>query len=148
MNDDVVVLTPLDEAWLGAVEIEFDLIRCDGDSSGLLQLLDSTDGEVGYTDVSYESSVNESLHRFPRRTVVEGESPVNDLLLAVLLSRERDGPVHEIQVEVVEFEILESLSKLNLDLLGSVERVPELLDFVQHLPTTRNDASHASKRRY
>lgn len=51
LDDDFLRLTPLDESWLSAVEIELDLVRGDGDSSGLLQLLDSTDGEIGYSCV-------------------------------------------------------------------------------------------------
>lgn len=85
------------------------------------------------TNVSYQPCVDELFHRCPSRRMIQSEIPVDDLLLSILLSREGYRPVHEIEIQVVEFEIAQGLSQLDFDLLRSVERIPELFKFHQHL---------------
>lgn len=107
---DAMGFAILVEDILGQQRVQFRLVNRRNHLRGLEQLLEVDGGKVRNTNRFAEAGVEQLLHVPPRL----GEVPVLGMGEAVFFSevgrvgavwRERDGPVHEIQVDVVELEI-------------------------------------------
>jgi len=138
---DVVFLQVCNELGLRALDGEFDLVGNGLDPDTAVQeLVGSVNVEVGDTNGLGQALVNELLHLLPRRGDIVGELNV-ELVLAVLafdsvvkgwdntlggVNLEVDVPVHEVQVEVLQAEVLQGVLDGELDVFGVVVQLKEL----------------------
>ena len=115
--DPVAGAEPL-EFVLGPVRVALHLAHAHRDGGVSEQVADFLLAEVADADGFDESPSHEVLHRLPR--VQDGRRDDGAAFVA------RHRPVHQVQVEVLEFEQLEGLFQRSLDFVGFVVGVPEL----------------------
>lgn len=94
------------------------------------QLLKMADAKVGHTNVAHLSRAHQLLHLSPS----VAEIPVLVVLLLVLRVR-RAGPVHEVQVHVIQPEVLQAV----VDGLGDM-LVPGIVQLGRHPDLAARDA--------
>lgn len=99
---DVLLLEVLEELGGGVVGVELDLVDGRDDLGAGEELLEVLDAEVGDTNVLHAARGGKLLELSPGL----GEVPVGVVLLEVIGVGGR-GPVHEVEVDVVNAEILE-----------------------------------------
>lgn len=127
LEEYAVRLGPREEFGLSAPQVELDLVDGRLDPRVLHQLLRASDREVGDSNLPDLARVDEGLHRTPSGEVVESESNVEvGLAVGRLALCESDGPVHEVEVEVGDSEVLQLLVESSFDTLGCMRAVPEL----------------------
>lgn len=80
LGENVVLVEPVDELELGALDGKLDLVGNGLDTALLEELADTVDVEVGDTDGLYKSLVVELLHLAPGGEDVVGEGNVEELL--------------------------------------------------------------------
>lgn len=127
VGDQLVVLQ---ESW-----VSLDLVGSGHDTSGLDNGLDVLDGEVGNTNV-LDLGLGQGHHGLPsvnqRHTVVQRNLILllgvqgKQVAADVANQREGNGPVDQVEVEVVKLELGEGVVEGLLDVLGAVGVVPQL----------------------
>ncbi|KAI3477728.1 hypothetical protein L1887_60501 [Cichorium endivia] len=116
-------------------EVDLDLVDDGLDLGGLGGLADAADVEVGDADVANLALLDHLLHDAVGGHEVARELGVLDGVSAsgadgadhgAVCVHEGDGPVHEVEVEVVCAEVLERVVERLFDVFWVVEAVPEL----------------------
>lgn len=133
LGQDAVLQAELDEVVVGEEGVDLDLVDGGLDLGEGEELLQAFDGPVGDTDSLDLARLVELLDDAPRGLWVLGELLVDDVLaisadlgLVVVSPLGSDGPVDEVQVDVVETELAQGLVEGMSDVLGLVHVVPEL----------------------
>jgi len=131
---DVVLLAEVDETLLGEVRVVFDLESSGSDLGVAEEVKNKGTVVVGNTNALGETLVNQLLHGL----VCLGEGSLGEGDLVVLVGPagrvadagvdvlQGDGEVNDVQIKVVNAQVSELLLGNRLDLVGVVERVPEL----------------------
>lgn len=123
LGEDVLLLEPANELGLGEGEGELDLVDDGLDAARLEELLGSTNGEVGDTNVFDEALVDELLEIGPDLGEVLGGLEVEEVLASLgvllgvageltggdVLGNKGDVPVHQVEVEVLDAELVEGV---------------------------------------
>lgn len=133
---DVVLLAKLDETLLSEVRVVLDLESGGCDSGVAEEVEHESTVVVGNTNALGETLVNQFLHGLVclgERGLGEGDlvvlvGPAGRVADAGVDILQGDGEVDDVQVEVVNAQVCELLLGNRLDLVGVVERVPELGD--------------------
>lgn len=133
-HSDALLLHVLDQRLLGQVRVVLDLQGRRANARVPQQVHDQLGAEVADADAARQLLVNQGLHGLPRlldRRVAEldlilGARPARRVFLGRVDVFQRDREVNEIQVKVIDAPVGQLLPGDRLDLVGLVERVPQL----------------------
>lgn len=131
---DVVLLAKLDETLLSKVRVVLNLESGGSDSGVAEQVEHESTVVVGDTNALGETLVDQFLHGLVclgKGSLGEGDlvvlvGPAGRVANAGINILQGDGEVDDVQVKVVNAQVCELLLGDGLDLVGVMERVPEL----------------------
>lgn len=135
-DGDALLLGVVDQRLLGEVGVVLDLQGGRADAGIAEQIHQQLGAEVADADAAGQLLLDQGLHGGPG--LLDGGLAELDLALGVLPAGrvahaggdilQRDGEVHDVQVEVVDTQIGQLLAGDGLNLLAVVEAVPQLGD--------------------
>ena len=128
---NVFLLAELDQLWLEQPWVSLNLERCWGFASAVNERLQMLLGVVGHAD-STRLLLGQLSHSLPS---VDNGDIVEHLDVAIVRQREEvvvyiatlvegDGEMHQVQIEVVEAQLSQTVVESTRHILGAMLRVP------------------------